>query len=105
MLKRCGSIAHHENHVDRRSYESVAAPRQRIEKETLMGRRGLVIGLLIIIGAARFARPRFRFSTTSMSRCTLIRAGGDIRVSRGSKPVKKVSKIEKKSLPAVGLFR
>ena len=27
MLKRCGSIAHHENHVDRRSYEPVAAPR------------------------------------------------------------------------------
>jgi hypothetical protein len=28
-----------------------------------------------------------------------------IRVRRGSKPVKKVSKIEKKSLPAAGLFR
>jgi hypothetical protein len=27
------------------------------------------------------------------------------RVSGDSKPVKKVSKIEKKSLPAVGLFR
>jgi hypothetical protein len=59
--KRCGSIAHHENHVDRRSYEPVAAPRQRIEKETLMRRHRLVIGLLIIIGAARFARPRFPF--------------------------------------------
>jgi hypothetical protein len=47
MLKRCGSIAHHENQVDRRSYEPVAAPRQRIEKETLMHRRRLVIGLLI----------------------------------------------------------
>jgi hypothetical protein len=58
MLKRCGSIAHHENHVDRRSYEPIAAPRQ---KETLMRRHRLVIGLLIIIGAARFARPRFRF--------------------------------------------
>jgi hypothetical protein len=50
MLKRCGSIAHHENHVDRRSYEPIAAPRQ---KETLMRRHRLVIGLLIIIGAAR----------------------------------------------------
>jgi hypothetical protein len=48
MLKRCGSIAHHENHVDRRSYEPVAAPRQRIEKETLMRRHRLVIGFLII---------------------------------------------------------
>jgi hypothetical protein len=28
-----------------------------------------------------------------------------IRVIRGSKPIKKVSKIEKKSLPANGLFR
>jgi hypothetical protein len=55
MLKRCESIAHHENHVDRRSYEPVAAPRQRIEKETLMRRHRLIIGLLIIIGAARFA--------------------------------------------------
>jgi hypothetical protein len=33
----------------------------------------------------------------------IIRA--NIRVIRGSKPVKKVSKIEKKSLPAIGLFR
>src|SRR6266496_1260902 len=55
MLKRCESIAHHENHVDRRSYEPVAAPRQRIEKETLMRWHRLIIGLLIIIGAARFA--------------------------------------------------
>jgi hypothetical protein len=36
MLERCGSIAHHENHVDRRSHELVTAPRQRIKKETLM---------------------------------------------------------------------
>src|SRR6266700_5841509 len=55
MLKRCESIAHHENHVGRRSYEPVAAPRQRIEKETLMRWHRLIIGLLIIIGAARFA--------------------------------------------------
>ena len=55
MLKRCESIAHHENHVDRRSYEPVAASRQRIENETLMRRHRLIIGLLIIIGAARFA--------------------------------------------------
>jgi hypothetical protein len=61
MLKRCGSIAHHENHVDRRSCEPATAPRQRIEKETLMRRHRLVIGLSIIIGAARFARPRFPF--------------------------------------------
>src|SRR6266700_3319798 len=47
MLKRCESIAHHENHVDRRSYEPVAAPRQRIEKETLMRWHRLIIGLLI----------------------------------------------------------
>jgi hypothetical protein len=58
MLKRCGSIAHHENHVDRRSHELVTAPRQRIKKETLMRPHRLVIGLLIIIGAAR---PRFPF--------------------------------------------
>jgi hypothetical protein len=32
-----------------------------------------------------------------MRRRTLIRAGDDIRVIRGSKPVKKVSKIEKKA--------
>jgi hypothetical protein len=61
MLKRCGSIAHHENHIDRRSHEPVTATRQRIEKETLMRRHGLVIGFLIIIGAARFARARFAF--------------------------------------------
>jgi hypothetical protein len=61
MVKRCGSIAHHENHIDRWSYEPVTAPRQRIEKETLMRRHRVVIGLLIIIGAARFAQSRFPF--------------------------------------------
>jgi len=60
MLKRCGSIAHHENQIDRRSDEPVAA-RERIEKETLMRRHRLVIGLFIIVGAAHFARRRFRF--------------------------------------------
>ena len=70
-----------------------------------MRRHRLVIGLAIIIGATRFARPAFSFSTTSMSSRRLIRTGDDIRVIRGSKPLKKVSKIEKKSLPAVGLFR
>ena len=61
MLKRCGSIAHHENHVDRRSYEPVAAPRQRIEKETLMRRRGLVIGLLIIRRHSALCSAAFPF--------------------------------------------
>jgi hypothetical protein len=34
-----------------------------------------------------------------------IRVGDDIRVIRGSKPLKKFQKNQKKSLPAVGLFR
>jgi hypothetical protein len=101
MLKRCGSIAHHENHMDRRSYEPVAAPLQRIEKEILMRRRRLVVGLLIIIGAARFAQPRFRFSTTSMSRRTLMRVGDDIRVIRGSNVSKSFKKLRKKACHAL----
>jgi hypothetical protein len=75
MLKRCGSIAHHENHVDRRSYEPVAAPRQRIEKETLMRRHRLVIGFFDHQAAQRALLGRVSvFQPTSMSRRTLIRA-------------------------------
>jgi hypothetical protein len=70
-----------------------------------MRRRRLVVGLLIIIGAARFAQPHFRFSTTSMSRRTLMRVEDDIRVIRGSNVSKKFQKTAKKSLPGVGLFR
>jgi hypothetical protein len=51
---RRGSIVHNGNHVDRRFYEHVAAPRQPIEGETLMRRHRLMIGLLIIIAATRF---------------------------------------------------
>jgi len=70
-----------------------------------MRRHRLIIGLLIIIGAARFARPRFPFNSVGEQPQVNPDRRRYIRVSRGSKPVKKVSKIEKKSLPAVSLFR
>jgi 4-amino-4-deoxy-L-arabinose transferase-like glycosyltransferase len=51
---RRGSIVSNADHVDRRSYEPVASPSHPIQKETLMRRHRLFIGLLIIIAAARF---------------------------------------------------
>jgi hypothetical protein len=67
MLERCGSIADHENHVDRRPYESVAALRQRIEKETLTRWHRLVIGLFDHHRRSAFCSAAFSVSTTSMS--------------------------------------
>jgi len=63
---------------------SLSRRRSSEAKKLLMRRRRLVVGLLIIIGAARFAQPHFRFSTTSMSRRTLMRVEDDIRAIRGS---------------------
>jgi len=39
------------------------------------------------------------------TQAALVRVGDDIRLIRGSKPLKKFQKNRKKSLPAVGLFR